>query len=30
VLTVTTPIHVARFRNDAGIIGAAMAAMDES
>ncbi len=30
VLTVTTPIHVARFRNDAGIIGAAMAAVDES
>ena len=28
VLTVTTPIHVARFRNDAGIIGAAMAAVD--
>ena len=29
VLTVATPIHVARFRNNAGIIGAAMAAMDE-
>lgn len=29
VLTVVTPVHVARFRNDAGIIGAAMAAMDE-
>lgn len=28
-LTVVTPIHVARFRNNAGIIGAAMAAMDE-
>ncbi len=28
VLTVTTPIHVARFRNNAGIIGAAMAAVD--
>jgi polyphosphate glucokinase len=28
VLTVTTPIHLARFRNDAGIIGAAMAAVD--
>lgn len=28
VLTVATPIHVARFRNDAGIVGAAMAAMD--
>jgi polyphosphate glucokinase len=27
VLTVETPIHVARFRNDAGIIGAAMAAI---
>lgn len=29
MLTVATPIHVARFRNDAGIIGAAMAAMDD-
>ena len=29
VLTVTTPIHVARFRNDAGIIGAAMAVVDQ-
>lgn len=29
VLTVTTPIHVARFRNDAGIIGAAMAVVDD-
>ena len=29
VLTVATPIHVARFRNEAGIIGAAMAAMDD-
>ncbi len=28
LLTVTTPIHVARFRNNAGIIGAAMAAVD--
>ena len=28
-LTVATPIHVARFRNNAGIIGAAMAAMDQ-
>ena len=28
VLTVTTPIHVARFRNNAGIIGAAMAVVD--
>ncbi len=28
VLTVSTPIHVAHFRNNAGIIGAAMAAMD--
>ena len=26
-LTVSTPIHIARFRNNAGIIGAAMAAM---
>ena len=29
VLTVATPIHVAHFRNEAGIIGAAMATMDE-
>lgn len=29
VVTVTTPIHVARFRNDAGIIGAAMAVVDQ-
>lgn len=28
VITVATPIHVARFRNDAGIIGAAVAAAD--
>ncbi len=28
VLTVATPIHVARFRNNAGIIGAAMAVVD--
>ena len=27
-ITVTTPIHLARFRNDAGIIGAAMAALE--
>jgi polyphosphate glucokinase len=28
VLTGATPVHLARFRNDAGIIGAAMAAVD--
>ena len=28
MLTVTTPIHLARFRNNAGIIGAAMAVVD--
>ena len=28
-LTVTTPVHIARFRNNAGIIGAAMAAVDK-
>ena len=30
VLTVKTPIHVARFRNSAGIVGAAMAAVDDN
>ncbi len=30
VLSVTTPIHLARFRNDAGIVGAAMAVVDDS
>jgi polyphosphate glucokinase len=30
MITVTTPIHVARFRNDAGIIGAAMAAIEDT
>jgi polyphosphate glucokinase len=30
MITVPTPIHVAHFRNDAGIIGAAMAAMENT